>query len=69
MAAGADLKTKAAQMKTDGGAQAAPMAEAMTNLADALKPTTAGAKVSLGVDGKVIAPAVANLLPFILGAH
>ena len=66
-AAGTDLKTKAAQMKA-GGEQFAPMADAMTSLADALKPAAAGSKVSLSLEGKIIAPAVANLLPFIMGA-
>ena len=31
-----------------------------------MKPTQSGSKVTLSVDGKVIGPAVANILPFIM---
>jgi hypothetical protein len=62
---GQQLKAQADQMK-QGGPQFAGMATAMGGLADALKPTQNGSKVSLNIDGKAIAPAVANFLPFMM---
>jgi hypothetical protein len=62
---GQQLKAQADQMKA-GGPQFAPMADALGGIADALKPTQTGSKVSLSIDGKTVAPAVMNFLPFIM---
>jgi hypothetical protein len=61
------LKAQAAQLQ-QAGPQAAPMAQAFSGLADSLKATQSGSKISMSIDGKVIAPAVANLLPFMMNA-
>ena len=62
---GQQLKAQADQMR-QAGPQFAGMADAFGGLADALKPTQAGSKVSLNIDGKVVGPAVSNLLPFMM---
>jgi hypothetical protein len=62
------LKAQADQLK-QAGPQAAGIAGPMSALADALKPKQEGAKVSVSVDGKVLGPAVSNMLPFIMGGH
>ncbi len=62
---GQQLKAQADQMK-QAGPQFAGMVDAMNSLADVLKPTQAGSKVSLSIDAKAVGPAVTNLLPFIM---
>ena len=61
----AQLKTNADQMR-QGGAQLAGMADSLGALADALKPTQYGSKVTLSLDGKTIGPVVSNFLPFLM---
>ena len=61
----AKLKAQAAQMSA-AGPQFAGIVAAMNGLADALKPASSGANVSMSLDGKVIAPVVANVLPMIM---
>ena len=39
---------------------------AFGNLADSLKPNQSGSKVTVSIDGKVIGPAVANILPMMM---
>jgi hypothetical protein len=60
------LKAQAAALQ--GSPQGAPIAQAFTGLAEAMKPTQNGSKVTLSVDGKVIGPAVGSMLPFMMGA-
>ena len=59
------LKEHAGQMK-QAGPQFAGMADAFNSLADALKPAQSGSKVELSIDGKVVGPAVSNLLPLMM---
>ena len=62
---GQQLKAQADQMK-QAGPQFAGMVDAMSSLADVLKPVQAGSKVSLNIDAKAVGPAVSNLLPFLM---
>jgi hypothetical protein len=59
------LKAQADQMK-QAGVQFAAMATSMSDLADGLKPKQEGAKVSIEVQGKVLGPALSNMLPMML---
>jgi hypothetical protein len=60
------LKQQAAAMK-----QAPPqfqgMADALNGLAEALKPTASGNQVTMNVQGKALAPIIANIAPMFMG--
>jgi hypothetical protein len=58
------LQTMADQMKQNP--QGAAFAGALGALADALKPTQAGSKVSLTIDGAKVGPAVQTMIPMLL---
>lgn len=62
------LKEQAANMKQAGG-QAAAMADSMNTLADALNAKQDGAKVTMSVDAKAIAPAVMQMGMMFGGVH
>jgi hypothetical protein len=62
------LKVRTQQLGQQAGApQLISIPTVLAALTDSLKPKQEGTKVSLNIEGKLLAPAIGNLIPMLIG--